>query len=121
MWIVLTKLLAHEASGKPSTLSKELDIILEEEGKAKAFSLYNERWFTKLGYTAGAVLDCVPEFNKVLDGTSSNNLLIQACRIYLSCDYIHSSFLANFTYNATMPFLNCVVKSDQSELLSILP
>ena len=74
------------------------------------------------GYTAGAILDCILQFTKILDGTSKNNLLVQACRIYLSCDYILAAFiaLANFTYKVTMPLLNCVVKSNQSTLLQVL-
>ena len=52
-----------------------------------------------------------------------NNMLIQACRLYLECDYIIASLkaLANFTYKVTMPFLNCVEKTDQNELVVILP
>ena len=29
--------------------------------------------------------------------------------------------LANFTFNVTMPFLNCVEKTDQNDLVNILP
>ena len=58
----LLKLVSNENSAKPTSLSKEFELILEEDGISKKFSLYKERRFTKLGYTAGAIVDCIPQF-----------------------------------------------------------
>ena len=90
---------------------------------AKSFSLYKERRFGKQGYTAGSILECVPQLRQLLDRVNSNNLLARACRIYLENDYIVTALkaLSNFTYYVTMPFLNCVEKSDQNGLMEILP
>ena len=50
-------------------------------------------------------------------------MLLQACRLYLECEYVVAALkaLANFTFNVTMPFLNCVEKTDQNDLVNILP
>ena len=77
-----------------------------------------------MGYQAGAIYDCIPYFKKVLEETPLNNLLVRAFRIYLANDFIIAGFkaLANFTYKKiTMPFLNCIEKSNQNILVDILP
>ena len=119
----LLKLVAKEESGKPAALSKEFDCALEEEGLTKSLSLYIERRWTKTGYTAGALVECIPIFRKILANTTLNNLLVHACRLYLECDFIIAGMraLANFTYYVTMPYLNCVEKSDQNDLCKTLP
>ena len=43
-------------------MDKEFDLELEKTGQAKSFSLYKERRFTKLGYTAEAIVECLPIF-----------------------------------------------------------
>ena len=77
------ELVAKEASSCTSSLSDEFSLILEEDGVYKNYSLYKERRFTKLGYTAGALFDCIPQFQKLFERTSKNNLLVRACRLYL--------------------------------------
>ena len=76
-----------------------------------------------MGYQAGAILDCLPYFQQILDETPLNNLLVRSCRIYLENDFIIAGLkaLANFTYKVTMPYLNCVEKSDQNYLVEMLP
>lgn len=119
----LIKLASHQSSGKTVSLAKEFDLILEERGKAKSFSLYVEKRFTRFGHAAGATLDCYPEFTTILDRTHLDNSLIKACKIYLNCEYIQSALtiLAYFTYKVTMPYLNCIEKSNQKDLVTILP
>lgn len=121
--VALLKLVARDSDGLSVSLADEFDLILEEAGVHKSFSLYKEKRFTRLGYQAGAVVDCLQYFRKLLDQTHLNNLLVRACRIYLENDYIVSGLkaLSNFTYNVTMPFLNCVERSDQQTLCEVLP
>ena len=94
-----------------------------EDGVYRTFSLYKERRFTKLGYSAGAIYDCLPQFKKLLERTQLNNLLVRGCRLYLESDYIPVSLkaLSNFTYRVTMPYLNAVERVDQNDLMKILP
>ena len=75
----LLKLVSHEESAKPTSLAKEFDIQLEKDGISKSFSLYKERRFTKLGYTAGAIVECIPQFQKILDQIANTNMLTEAC------------------------------------------
>ena len=117
----LQKLVSHEESAKPTPLAKNFDIMLEEDDVTKSFSLYKERRFTKLGYTAGSIIDCIPQFEKRLSETTYNNSLVQACRLYLENDYILAALkaLSYFTYKVTMPYLNCVEKCNQNDLTDI--
>lgn len=115
----LLTLVSNEVSGKPTSLSKKFDIILEEDQVSKSFSLYKEMRFTKLGYTAGAIVDCIPQFTRLLTRSHLNNVR----QIYLESEYIIAAWraLSNFTYHVTMPFLNFVEKSDQNDLVEMLP
>ena len=84
----LLKLVSAEGDGKTTSLGPLFDLKLEEDGVYKSFSLYKEKRFTRLGYQAGAILDCIHYFRKVLEETHLNNLLVRSCRIYLENDFI---------------------------------
>jgi hypothetical protein len=113
----LLQLVAKGGDGKSTSLADEFDLVLEEDGVSKSYSLYKEKRFTKLGYTAGAIFECIPQFQKLLERTTKNNLLVRACRLYLESEYIIASLkaLSNFTYRITMPYLNAVEKGDQNK------
>ena len=119
----LLKLVSGEESGKPTSLAKEFNLALEEQGLRKSLNLYRERRFTKLGYCTGSVFDCLPIFQKILEETTNNNLLVQACRLCSENKYIVAALkaLSYFTYKITMPYLNFVEKSDQNDLCKTLP
>ena len=118
----LLKLVSQEESAKPTSLAKDFDIILEKDNVTKRFSFYKERLFTKLGCAAASVIDCIPQFQKLLSQTKYNNNLVQACRLYLENDYILAAVnaLSYFTYKVTMPHLNCAEKCNQNDLADIL-
>ena len=69
------------------------------------------------------LFDCIPQFQKLLERRSKNNLLVRACQLYLESDFIMAGLkaLLNFTYHVTMPFLNCKERVDQNALCSIIP
>ena len=115
----LIKLVTHDTDGKSVSLAKDFDIELEKDGTAKSVSLYKERRFTKLGYSAGSVLDCLTQFKKILNDTHLNNLLVCACKLYLENDYILAALkaLSFLTYKVTMPYLNCIEICDQNDLV----
>ena len=119
----LLKLVAREGDGKTTSIADDFDLILEEDKVYKTYSLYKERRFSKLGYSAGSIYDCLPQFQKALERTNKNNLLIRSCRLYLESDFIKTALkaLATFTYCVTMQFLNCVERCDQNQLVEILP
>ena len=104
-------------------LSDEFSLILEEDGLYKSYSLFKERGFVKLGYASETLFDCTPQFQKLLERTSKNKLLVKASRLYLESDFVITGLkaLLNFTYPVTMPFMNCVKRVDQNALCSIIP
>ena len=96
----MLKLVANEESAKPTSLAKEFDVQLEEDGVSKPLSLYKERRFTKLGYTAGAIVECLPQFREVLNKAKKSNMLSEACKLYVENEYVTCAWkaLENFTY-----------------------
>ena len=84
----ILKLVSTEGDGKTTSLADDFSLILEQSGMYKTFSLYKEKRFTRLGYQAGAVYDCIPYLQKLLDETPLNNLLVRSCRLYLENEYI---------------------------------
>ena len=106
--VALCKLIDPDTSANSSSLSDEFDIIIESEGRVKLVSMYQERRFTKLGTTAACALKSIDLHNKLLEQTSKRNLLVKACRLYFSCEFILCAFksLAYFTYKVGMPYLN---------------
>ena len=82
----LLRLVSQEEIAKPTSLAKDFGIILEEDNVTKCFSLYKEQQFTKLGYTADSVIDCIPKF-QLISETINNNSLVEACCLYLENDY----------------------------------
>ena len=47
------KLVSTGGDAKTTSLAADFDLILEEAGLCKSFSLYKEKIFTHLGYQAG--------------------------------------------------------------------
>ena len=119
----LTKLITHEKSGNNANLAEEFDRNLEQGSLTKHISLYKERRFTKLGYSAASILQALPQITQVLMETWKSNLLTEACKLYVNCELFITELhlLAVFTQKVTLPFLNCIEKSTQEELLTIFP
>ena len=55
----ILKLVSTEGDGKTTSLADDFSLILERSKMYKTFSLYKEKRFTRLGYQAGAVYDCI--------------------------------------------------------------
>ena len=75
-----------------------------------------------MGYTASTILYHLDDYEDLLKDTKSNNQFVQACRVYLECEFVKIGLkvLSRFTYKVTLPFLNMVELSSQKDLLSIL-
>ena len=119
----ILKLVSYDKSGNSSSLAEEFDFTIEREGAVKHMSLYHERRFTKLGYSAASILQALPLLQSLLEKTWKSNLLVQACKICLDYELFLTQFqlLAYFTKKITLPFLKCVEKWSQEQLLEILP
>ena len=109
---------SYDKFANSCSLADEFDFIVEREGKVKHMSLYHQRRFAKLGYSAASILNALPLLEMLLDETEKNNLLVQSCRMYLQCEFFLTELhaLAYFTHKVTLPLLNCVEVCDQNEL-----
>ena len=109
--------------GHKSSLHEEFDAELSRSNKAKKFSIFKERRFALLGYTAAAAIHHFDDINATLSCTNSQNQLVQACKLYSQVDYVKVSLMciAWFTYKITLPFLNMCELEPPSKLLEILP
>ena len=119
----MLKLEAYDKSVNSCSLADEFDYIVERERKVKHLSLYHQRRFAKLVYPAAAILEALTLFQMVLNETETDNLLVQACGLYIECEFFIAELqaLTYFTDKITWPFLNCVEVSDQMQLTQIIP
>ena len=119
----LLKLVTYDKSAKLCSLADEFDYILEREGKVKHMSLYHRHRFAKLRYAAVSILAALPLLQMLFIETEKNSLLVQACRLYVECEFFLTKLhaLTYFTHEVTLPLLNYVEISDQSQLLHIIP
>ena len=113
--------LLKDNSANSVSLANEFDSIVEMAGEVKHMSLYHERRFTALGYAAAAILAAWFLLKKLLMDTSANNLLVQACKLYLESDVFLTELkvLAYFTHKVTLPLLNCIAIGNQNDLVQI--
>ena len=87
----LLKLVSHEESAESTSLAnKEFGIELEKDNTAKSLYMYKEHHFTKLGYTARAIVECLPQFRNVLNNSTHANMLTEACSLYIESKYIYN-------------------------------
>ena len=117
------KLVTHDKSGNTVSLAEEFDDLLQRENLVKHMTLYKERRFTKLGYTAASILCALPQLRTLLHETWKNNLLVEACRLYVDCELFVAELhvLAVFTKQVTLPFLNAMEKLTQKQLVEMFP
>ena len=120
---VLLSLISHDKSGKSSSLSDLFDHICEREGVVKSIFLYQQRRFAKLEKAAASLVEALPILRKVIAEADHTNILIESCSLYLSSELLITELqaLAYFSYHVTFPFLLCMERSSQTELLKILP
>ena len=110
----ITKLISHEKSNNTVTHHQldEFDRMLEQEGLTKLISLYKERQFTKLGYSAASVLQALPQITKLLMETGKSNLLIEACKLYVNCELFITEVHSYLTVSENIKklLIECVLK-----------
>ena len=70
-----------------------------------------------------STLAALPLLQMLLPETEKDNLLVQACRLYVECEFFLTELhvLAYFTHKVTLSLFNWVETSDQSQLLQIFP
>ena len=96
----LLKLVAPDHNANSVSLADEFDLIVERSGSVKHMSLYHERRFANLGYAAASIVHAFSLLKDLLLETSANNLLVQACRLYIESEVFFTELkaLAFFTH-----------------------
>ena len=91
----------------------------------KSFSLpsYAQVLLAKLGYVAGSILDALELLQTLLSESHKQNLHTETVQIFLDCEFFSTSLsvLSYFQHHVSLPLLNCVEKSLQSQLLTTFP
>ena len=85
----LSKLVTND--GHKSTLHEEFDAELSKSNKPKKFSIFKERRFALLGYTAAAEIHHFTDLENTISNTNSQNQLVQqqSCILPLSMLKLH--------------------------------
>ena len=110
--------------GKKAVVLAGIHVLLKLKlNLAKHMMLYKERRFTKLGYSAASILCGLPQLKTLLHQTWKNNLLVEACRLYVDCELFIAELhvLAIFTKKVTLPYLNAMETLSQRQLVEMFP
>ena len=113
----------YDKSANSCSLAEEVEYVVEREGKIKHMTLYQERSFPKLRYSAASIIAALDLLQMLLHETEKDNLLVQSCKLYLEREFFFTKLqaLSYFTHKVTLPLLNCVEANSQKCLLQILP
>ena len=114
---------SHDKSSSSTNQADLFDYVLQREDKVKHISLYQERRFTKLGYSCASILDAIPYIQMVLNETNLSNLHTEIVQLFLDSELLLTelSCLSYFTHKVSLPLLYAVEICNQDELCSIFP
>ena len=86
-------------------------------------SLYREKWFTKLGYSAASTLNALPCLRTLLNEIHFSNQHAEFVRMFLNSAFSITELtaLAYFTHCISLQLLNFVEVNSQDKLLQIFP
>ena len=118
----MLKLVTYNKSSNFCSLADEFDYVVEQEGKIKHISLYHQRRFAKLRYSATSIIAAFDLMQMLFHETEKDNLLLQSYKLYMECQFFFTKLeaLSCFTHKLTLPLLNCVAASSQKDLLQVL-
>ena len=119
----LLNLVIHRHSGNTISQADTFNHICQCKVVVKRLFLYQQRRFTKLGKSVVSLFAAYPILKMLVQKVTESKQLVEACKIYLASEIFKTDLevLAFFTHHVTFPFLHCVEKSMQDELLVILP
>ena len=114
---------SHDKSASSTNQAELFDTILQREKQVKHMSIYHERRFTKLGFSAASILNALPYLRMLVNESHLSNQHIEAVRLFLDSEFFITELvvLSYFTHRVSLPLLNCVEISSQPDLLKILP
>ena len=114
---------SHDKSSSSTNQAELFDYVLQREKKIKHLSLYQERRFTKLGYSCSSILDAMPYIQMVLNETNLSNLHTEIVQLFLDSELLITELtcLSYFTHKVSLPLLHAVEVCNQDELCQIFP
>ena len=114
---------SHNKSSSSTNQADLFDYVLQRENKIKDLSLYQQRRFTKLGYSCASILDALPYIQMVLDGTNFSNLHTEIVQLFLDSELLATELLclSYFTHKISLPLLYALEICNQDELCKIFP
>ena len=116
--------MSHDKSAVSTNQQAEIfDYILRREGKIKHLSLYQERRFTKLGYSWTLILDALPYIQMVLNETHLYNQHRELVKMFLESELLLTelSCLSYFIHKVSLPLLHAVEICNQDQLYELFP
>ena len=119
----ILNLISHDKSASSTSQAFLFDFVLRRDNQVKHRSLYQERRFTKLGYSAASILDALPYLRILLNESHLTKHHIEIVRMFLDSEFFITelSVLVFFTHKVSSPLLNFVEISSQEELLRVFP
>ena len=101
---------SHDKSTSSTNQAELFDDVLQREGKVKHLSLYQERRFTKLGYSCASILDALPYIQMVLNETHLTNQHTDIVQLFVDSELLITELhcLAYFTSKVSLPLLYAV-------------
>ena len=87
----------HDKSASSTNQADFVDFILQRENQVKHKSIYRDREFTKLGYSAASILSALPYLKVLLNETHLLNQHVEIARMFLDSKF----FLTELTALAT--------------------
>ena len=90
----LLKLVTYNKSSNFCPLADEFNYVVEQEGKIKHMSLYHQRRFAKLRYSAALIIAVLDLLQMLLHETEKDNLLVQSCKLYIECKFFFTELEA---------------------------
>ena len=119
----ILNLISHDKSASSTSQADLFDFVLRRDNQVKHRSLYQERRFTKLGYSAAYILDALPYLRILLNESHLTKQHIEIVRMFLDSEFFITelSVLVFFKHKVSSPLLNFVEISSQEELLRVFP
>ena len=100
-------LVSHDKSASSTNQAGLFYFILQRENQVKRISLYQERRFTKLGYSAASILDTLPYLRMLLNESHLTNQHIKIVRMFLDSEFFITelSVSAFFMHKVSLAYL----------------
>ena len=119
----ILNVVSHDKSASSANQVDLFDFILQWENQVKHMSLYRERRFTRLSYSAASILNAPPYQRMLLNETHLSNQHVEIVRMFLDSKFFITELTASAysTHRVSLSLLHFVEVNSQDKLLEIFP